>query len=92
MTSKETRRKPARETETSDSQEKLLTLHNDEVHTFDYVIQALVDICGHDHLQATQCTLIAHYKGKCGIKQGEYDKLKAMKDALTELELKVTIE
>jgi ATP-dependent Clp protease adaptor protein ClpS len=64
-----------------------LTLFNDDIHSFEYVIQSLVDICMMDDIQAEQCTYIAHYKGKCNIKQGTVDELKPMKEQLIERHL-----
>ncbi len=46
-----------------------LIVWNDDVNTFDWVIESLVDICGHETLQAEQCALIIHHKGKCGVKK-----------------------
>ena len=51
--------------------EKKLYLINDSYNTFEHVINCLVAICGHNELQAEQCTLIAHYKGSCEIAIGE---------------------
>lgn len=73
-------------------QENNLILHNDDEHSFDYVIKALMEICKHDYMQASQCTMITHYKGKCDVKKGIFSNLKPMKDALTERELKATID
>ena len=56
-------------------------LHNDDYNHFDYVIDSLVEVCKHDRLQAEQCTLIAHYNGKCDVKTGELEMLKQMKEA-----------
>lgn len=53
-----------------------IILHNDDVNTFDFVIDSLVDICEHTLEQAEQCAMLVHYKGKCGVKTGEYDELK----------------
>jgi len=53
-----------------------IVLFNDEVNTFDYVIETLVDVCEHSPQQAEQCSLIVHYKGKCTVKTGEYEDLK----------------
>lgn len=53
-----------------------IVLFNDDVNTFDYVIETLVDVCEHSPQQAEQCSLIVHYKGKCTVKTGEYDDLK----------------
>ena len=52
-----------------------LIVYNDEVNTFDHVIRALIDVCGHTAEQAEQCTLLIHYKGKCSVKLGSYDEL-----------------
>lgn len=52
-----------------------LILFNDDVNTFDWVIESLVDTCGHSWEQAEQCSLIVHYKGKCDVKSGTYDEL-----------------
>lgn len=49
---------------------KELILHNDDVNSFDYVIETLMEVCLHEPLQAEQCALITHYKGKCGVKSG----------------------
>lgn len=53
-----------------------LLLFNDEVNTFDHVIEMLVTICNHSYLQAEQCAFIVHHKGKCTVKTGSYDELK----------------
>ena len=53
-----------------------IVLFNDDVNTFDYVIETLVDVCEHSPQQAEQCSLIVHFKGKCTVKTGEYDDLK----------------
>ena len=69
-----------------------LVLHNDDVHTFDYVITSLIDICQHDINQAEQCAFIVHFKGKCDVKNGAYDELHPMKDKLSSKGLSVTID
>lgn len=53
-----------------------IVLFNDEVNTFDHVIQTLIDVCEHTPEQAEQCSLIVHYNGKCTVKTGEYTDLK----------------
>jgi len=72
--------------------DRFLILYNDDVHSFDYVINALIEICRHDYMQAAQCTLITHYKGKCDVKKGRFELLKPMKEALIEKELNATID
>lgn len=59
-----------------------LVLHNDDYHSFDYVIKALVDICRLSTEQAEQCTILVHYKGKCVVKNGGYHELLPMHTAL----------
>ena len=53
-----------------------LVIYNDDVNTFQFVIETLMEVCGHDHLQAEQCTLLIHYKGKCAVKKGTAQELK----------------
>ncbi len=48
-----------------------LVLFNDDVNTFDHVIETLIDVCEHSPQQAEQCSIIVHYKGKCTVKTGE---------------------
>ncbi len=64
-----------------------LVLHNDDVHTFDYVIDSLIEICKHTLEQAEQCTLLVHFKGKCTVKTGALDVLKPMHEKLLSREL-----
>ncbi len=52
-----------------------IVLFNDDVNTFDHVIQTLISDCDHTPEQAEQCSLIVHYKGKCTVKTGEYKDL-----------------
>ena len=52
-----------------------IVLFNDEVNTFDHVIETLVHVCNHSYEQAEQCSLLVHYKGKCTVKTGVYDEL-----------------
>ncbi len=53
-----------------------IVLFNDQVNTFDFVIDSLIEVCDHTIEQAEQCTLLVHYKGKCTVKTGEYNDLK----------------
>jgi len=76
----------------SNSVSKFLVLHNDDYHTFDYVIDALISICEHEVEQAVQCTYLVHYKGKADVKKGSYEYLKPMMKGLREKDLKATIE
>ena len=79
-------------TDSGRSSENQLVLHNDDVHTFDYVIDSLIEVCGMDITQAEQCTYLVHYKGKCDIKKGPFTSLKPFKDGLTDRDLNATID
>lgn len=74
------------------SETSKLVLFNDEVNTFDFVIESLISVCGHDLLQAEQCTLLVHYKGKCEVKNGEFTKLEPMCTALLDRGLTAEIQ
>ena len=71
---------------------KNLVLHNDDHNSFDWVIECLVDICQHSYEQAEQCSLLVHYKGKCAVKEGIEERLKPLKDGLSDRGLSATIE
>ena len=68
-----------------------LLLYNDDVNTFDHVIDCLVRICKHEELQAEQCALIVHTKGKATVKTGARADLLAMCQALLDEGLSATI-
>ena len=69
-----------------------LIVWNDEVNTFEWVIETLVEVCGHSYEQAEQCAYIIHFRGKYAVKQGSYDDLKPMCDAITERGIGATVE
>jgi ATP-dependent Clp protease adaptor protein ClpS len=68
-----------------------LILYNDDVNTFDHVIECLVRICKHQEEQAEQCALIVHFKGKCMVKKGDRSELSAMCQALCDEGLSAVI-
>ena len=53
-----------------------IVLYNDDVNTFDHVIETLILVCEHTQIQAEQCAILVHYKGKCTVKTGAYEELK----------------
>lgn len=59
-----------------------LILYNDDINTFDHVIESLVEVCEHDSVQAEQCALIVHLKGSCDVKNGPQEVLNAMSRSL----------
>ena len=69
-----------------------LILHNDDIHTFDYVIDSLIEICEMDTVQAEQCTYLVHYKGKCEVKKGAISYLKPYREGLIDRGLNATID
>lgn len=69
-----------------------LIVWNDEVNTFQWVIETLMEICGHSYEQAEQCSYIIHFQGKYAVKKGTYDDLKPMCDAITDRGIGATVE
>ncbi len=68
-----------------------IVLFNDNVNTFDHVIETLIHVCEHTPEQAEQCSLIVHYNGKCTVKTGEYTYLKPKCTQLLEAGLSAEI-
>ncbi|KAB5488275.1 MULTISPECIES: ATP-dependent Clp protease adaptor ClpS [Flagellimonas] len=68
-----------------------IVLFNDNVNTFDHVIETLINVCEHTPEQAEQCSLIVHYNGKCTVKTGEYSYLKPKCSKLLEAGLSAEI-
>ena len=69
-----------------------LILWNDEVNTFEWVIETLIEICGHSKEQAEQCAMLIHYKGKYAVKTGSYEILKPQCDAINDRLINASIE
>ncbi len=83
---------PELELEVLEQKENKIVLYNDEVNTFDHVIDMLVATCDHTPIQAEQCSLIVHYKGKCNVKSGDYNDLEPRCTALLEAGLTAEIQ
>ena len=64
-----------------------IVLHNDDVNTFDHVINSLIDVCEHKLEQSEQCATLVHYKGKCTVKSGEFKDLEPRCSKLLQLGL-----
>jgi ATP-dependent Clp protease adaptor protein ClpS len=71
---------------------KALILYNDDVNTFEWVIECLVKVCEHNPLQAEQCAYLVHHTGKCVVKNGTFKKLKPLCESLLEKGLSAKIE
>ncbi len=69
-----------------------IILYNDDVNTFDHVIETLIKVCKHDALQAEQCAILVHYTGKCSVKNGSYDELKPQCSQLLDAGLSAEIQ
>jgi ATP-dependent Clp protease adaptor protein ClpS len=69
-----------------------LIVWNDEVNTFEWVIDSLMIVCQHTEEQAEQSAMLIHFKGKYAVKNGEYETLKVMCDAITERGIGATVE
>jgi ATP-dependent Clp protease adaptor protein ClpS len=65
---------------------------NDDVNTFEWVIETLVEVCKHSREQAEQCALLIHNQGKYAVKQGNYENLKPKREAITERGINATLE
>ncbi len=69
-----------------------LVLYNDDVNTFDHVIDCLIKYCNHEAIQAEQCAWIVHTTGKCVVKKGDYNELESICTALCNQQLSASIE
>ena len=69
-----------------------LIVWNDEVNTFEWVIETLMEVCGHSYEQAEQCSYIIHFRGKYAVKHGSLDDLVPLRDAITDRGIGATVE
>ena len=84
--------KETHETDVLEDELHNLIVWNDDVNTFDWVIESLVAICEHQPTQAEQCALIIHHRGKCSVKKGSFDELRPRAEALIDRCLQATID
>ena len=78
--------------ETSNRKLAVLVLHNDDINTFDYVMEILVEICEHSMTQAEQCATITHHKGKCEVRSGTFAEMKELRFKLISRGLKASVD
>ncbi|SHG23384.1 ATP-dependent Clp protease adaptor ClpS [Flavobacterium defluvii] len=90
MSTKEKIREKVREKEATGFNNEII-VYNDDVNTFDHVIDTLIRVCDHTSEQAEQCSLIVHYTGKCTVKTGPIEKLKPQCTQLLEAGLSAEI-
>lgn len=69
-----------------------LIVWNDEVNTFEWVIDTLIEVCNHTEEQAEQCAFLIHFKGKYAVKNGDYETLKPMCNSITDRGINATVE
>ena len=69
-----------------------LILHNDDVNSFDYVMEVLIEVCDHSVTQAEQCAMITHYKGRCEIRSGSLKEMKELRYQLIDRGLKASVD
>lgn len=74
------------------TKEHALVIYNDDVNTFEFVIESLIKVCKHEPIQAEQCTWLIHHKGNCTVKVGAFTALKSMCEALLERGITAKIE
>ena len=77
--------------ETDLMHENEIILYNDDINTFDHVINTLISVCDHTLEQAEQCSIIVHYKGKCTVRTGSYEELKPRCTQLLQADLSAEI-
>lgn len=78
--------------ETSLGDASQLVVYNDDVNTFDWVIDSFMEICSHSYVQAEQLSLLVHFKGKATVKTADLNVLIPMKEALIERGISAVIE
>jgi len=78
--------------ETNSQNQAILVLHNDNINSFDYVMEMLVEVCDHSMTQAEQCATITHYKGKCEVRTGTLTEMKVLRFELIAKGLKASVD
>jgi ATP-dependent Clp protease adaptor protein ClpS len=80
------------QTDISTKQPFNLIVWNDDINTFDWIIESLIEVCQHSEEQAEQCAMLIHFQGKYAVKNGEFETLKSMCSAITDRGINATIE
>ena len=78
--------------DTDNQHQARLILHNDDINTFDYVMETLIDVCDHSMTQAEQCATITHYKGKCEVRTGTIKEMNELRYQLISHGLKASVD
>ena len=69
-----------------------IVLHNDDVNTFDFVIESLISVCEHTLEQAEQCALLAHNRGQIDIASGPFKEMYEILETLDHVKVGVSLE
>jgi ATP-dependent Clp protease adaptor protein ClpS len=87
------REKPvSKRKEAGNTNDNTLVIFNDDYNTFDHVIKSLVEVCGHDSVQAEQCAVITHFKGNCEVKCGRRNILESMRKGLNDRKIESKVK
>ena len=87
-----TKSRPKEKTNLETSEICNIILYNDDVNTFDFVIETLMEVCNHEYIQAVQCAHLVHHTGKCSVRRGSFKELKRKYEAMIDKGLSATIE
>lgn len=68
-----------------------IILHNDDIHSFPYVMACLIRMCEHTQQQAEQCALLVHLNGKCQISSGNFEDMLDLSINLSNLDLVISL-
>lgn len=69
-----------------------LVIYNDDVNSYQYIMASLIRFCKHEPIQAEQCAVIAHNKGKCSVKSGDFLEMFDLKNTFDGLDINTEIE
>ena len=59
-----------------------VVVHNDDLHTFDYVIEVLRRVCGHDEVKAWLLTAQIHFTGRAHVWTGTLELAELKRDQI----------
>ena len=76
----------------SESKTHKVTLYNDDVLSFGYIMVCLMQVCDHTPTQAEQCAVIAHNKGRVDIASGSFDDMYKIKETLGYVNVETSLE
>ena len=69
-----------------------LTIYNDDVNSYEYIMACLIRFCKHEPIQAEQCAVIAHNTGRCTVKTGNFNDIFEIHKDLKEMDILTEIQ